>query len=346
MTTMKAAIVEKPGVLAVREVPRPEPAEYQALCELLYGATCTGTDQHLIAGQFPWPPKYPAILGHESIGRVVALGGRVRHLKVGDLVTRVGAPALPQAGLDVCWGGFAEFGLATDFRAMQDDGLPAERWGGARVNQVIPARFDPAAATMVITWRETLSYFTRLGVGAGQSVLVVGSGGNGLAFVAHAANTGAVPVAMVGNADRLHVARAAGATFAFDYKAEDLDRQIAAAMPDGFDFIIDAVGKKGLLDRALPWLRSGGTVGLYGMDDFGQCLVNPTRARGSFTFSNKGYDEAETHDRVVDLVAHGKLDAALWLDLAHPFPLAEIAKAFDAVRTKKMVKAVVKLHVS
>ena len=65
---MKAAIIERPGVLTVKEIPMPEVGEYDALCDLLYGATCTGTDQHLIVGRFPWPVQYPTILGHESVG--------------------------------------------------------------------------------------------------------------------------------------------------------------------------------------------------------------------------------------------------------------------------------------
>ncbi|MBN1874169.1 MAG: hypothetical protein JXA33_08050 [Anaerolineae bacterium] len=64
---MKAAIIERPGVLTVKEIPMPEVGEYDALCDLLYGATCTGTDQHLIARRFPWPVQYPTILGHESV---------------------------------------------------------------------------------------------------------------------------------------------------------------------------------------------------------------------------------------------------------------------------------------
>ena len=92
---MKAAIIEKPGVLTVKEIPMPQVGEYDALCDLLYGATCTGTNQHLIAGRFPWPVRYPTILGHESVGRVVEVSAKVRYFKVGDLITRVGAPAAP-----------------------------------------------------------------------------------------------------------------------------------------------------------------------------------------------------------------------------------------------------------
>ena len=40
----------------------------------------------------------------------------------------------------------------------------------------------PAAATMMITWRETHSYISRLGVKPGSRLLILGSGGNGFSF--------------------------------------------------------------------------------------------------------------------------------------------------------------------
>src|SRR5438067_11556857 len=123
---------------------------------MLYGSVCTGTDQHIIADRVLWKIKYPTVLGHESIGRVVAVGPRVRHLKVGDLVTRVGTPPSPGGDLDALWGGFAEFGIARDHWAMREDDQPAEQWDRYRINQILPPDIDPAAATMVITWRETL----------------------------------------------------------------------------------------------------------------------------------------------------------------------------------------------
>ncbi len=338
---MKAAIIEQPGVLTVKEIPMPEIGEYDALCDLLYGATCTGTDQHLIAGRFPWPVQYPTILGHESVGRVVEVGAKVRYFKVGDLITRVGAP--PVGEVSVNWGGFAEYGIARDHRAMLTDGVDRLQWNGYRVNQVIPPGIDPAGATMLITWRETLSYLTRMGVGEGASVLIVGSGGNGLSFVAHAANAGAAQVVVLGNARRETAARAVGATGYVDYRAGDVAAQLTGICPDGFDFIIDAVGQAASADRVLPHLRRGGTLGIYGVDEYNAVQVHPLRARGTFTFYNGGYDEAETHERVVALVQAGKLDASVWLDLAHPFALDDIGAAFEAVRARKMVKAVVRL---
>jgi len=338
---MKAAVIERPGILAVREVPLPPMGDYDALCEILYGATCSGTDHHLLAGRFPWPVQYPTVLGHESIGRVIRIGPRVRYLKAGDLVTRVGT--LPTEGLSVNWGGFAEYGIARDHRAMREDGQPPEEWSSFRINQVLPPGTDPAGATMVITWRETLSYITRLGVKPGARVLVLGSGGNGLAFTAHARNLGAGYVATVGNSSREGIARAAGATAYLDYRAEDLAALLAQAQPEGFDVIIDAVGKAGQIDRVLPALKPGGTTGIYGIDDYGACTINPTRARGTFTYYNGGYDEEETHEQVISFWQQGLLRPELWLDLQHPFSLAEIHQALAAVHERKIVKALVRI---
>ena len=116
---MKAAVVEQPGVLVVKDLPPPQVGDYDALVQMLYGATCTGTDQHLIHGRFAWPIKYPTILGHESIGRVIELGRKVRHYKKGDLVTRVGTPAPPGGQYTVSWGGFAE--LSVESEQVRDD---------------------------------------------------------------------------------------------------------------------------------------------------------------------------------------------------------------------------------
>jgi D-arabinose 1-dehydrogenase-like Zn-dependent alcohol dehydrogenase len=338
---MKAAVVEKPGVLVVKDVPVPPMGDYDVLCEMLYGATCSGTDLHLIHNRFPWGCKYPAILGHESIGRATKLGPKVRHLKVGDLITRVGTRAVP--GYEIAWGGFAEFGLARDYRAMKEDGCPLAEWDGNRVNQTLPAGTDPAAATMVITWRETLSYVSRMGIGAGAQVLVIGSGGNGLAVAAHARNLGAASVAMLGNETRRKAAAAVGVKLYVDYHAKDPAAALAKERPDGFDFLVDVVGKAGSVDPFLGTLKSGGTVSIYGIDEFGACALHPQKARGPFRFFPASYDEEEAHGRVVAFMREKKLDARVWMDLQHPVPLEKIADAFKAIESRQAIKVLVKL---
>jgi len=338
---VKAAVVERPGCLVVAEVPEPPLGEYEARCQILCGATCSGTDLHLIEGRFPWPVQYPTVLGHESVGRVVEVGSKVRHYRVGDLVIRVGTT--PSEGLRVNWGGFAQYGLARDHWAMCADGLPPEAWRSYRVNQVLPPDLDPRAATMIVTWRETLSYLTRMGVCPGASLLVVGSGGTGLSFAAHAALAGAGRVAVVGSPGRREGALAVGATDFFDYRGDRVDEELAGVFPEGFDLIVDSVGKTTSADRVLPLLKPGGMLGVYGIDEYGKCRLNPERARGSFTCYRGGYDEEEAHGRVVDRIRRRQLKAEFWLGLDKLFTLEGIGEAFEAVRRREVVKALVRI---
>jgi len=339
---MKAAVIEADNVLTVRQIPEPEVGDYDALVDILYGATCTGTDLALIAGKLPFRSPLPTVLGHESVGRVVATGPKVRYLQLGDLVTRVGTR--PVGPYSISWGGFAEVGLAKDYRAMEEDGVLTDPWPDARRNRVLPKGMDPAGATMIITWRETLSYLTRMGMAPGKSLLVIGSGGNGLSYVAHGANLGGACVAMIGAASREQHARRAGATHYYDYQAEGLKDAVSAACGEGFDLVIDAVGKIGAADLGLTFLKPGGILGIYGLHDFGQCTIAPLRSQSTFTFYNGGYDEAETHDQVIAMVQAGQLDASIWLDLDNPYPLDQINEAFEAVRERQLVKALIRIE--
>jgi D-arabinose 1-dehydrogenase-like Zn-dependent alcohol dehydrogenase len=342
---MRAGVVERPGVLMVREVAPPEMGEYDALCELLYGATCSGTDNHVLAGRAAWTTvNYPTVLGHESIGRVIRLGAKVRNFKLGDLVTRVGTR--PAGGVSINWGGFAEYGLATDHQAMREDGLPRSTWDRYRINQTLPPGTDPAAATMMITWRETLSYVSRIGIGPSARVLVIGSGGNGLSFVSHSANLGSACVVMLGSAERAGRARRAGATGYVDYHQADAGKQLAKLAEEacgGFDFVIDAVGRSGTLDLGLPHVATDATVGIYGMDSFGRYSLNPQLTKHTFAVYQGGYDEPETHARVLEFWQAGKLKPEIWLDMEHPYELGQLGQALEDVEQRKLVKALVRL---
>ena len=342
---MQAAIVEAPGRLVVRDLPLPVPGPYDVLTEQLYGGICAATDRHLIAGELPIPGiAYPLILGHESIGRVVEAGAKVRHLQPGDLVTRTGAPALD--GCQPFWGGFVEFGIARDVRAQQEDGVAEAEWAAFAVNKLLPAGLDPAAATMMITWRETMSYIGRLGVAAGASVLILGSGGNGFAFAVLARLLGAGHVAMLGNPHWAALAARARIDSFADYRDPAAADRLRADLPGGVDLIIDAVGHRGGIEAVLPLLKPGGSIGIYGIEDLGERMgyMKTLAAQGIRAHGPGEYSEPEAHDAVVALLEAGKLDATLWFDPAAAPPLARIADAVAAIERRDSLKAVVRLH--
>ncbi len=341
---MKAAVVEKSNVLKVwNNLPQPEIGDYEALCELLFGATCSGTDSHIISGVFPWTSPWPTILGHESVGRVVKLGAKVRNYRIGDLVTRVGALPIASKNISVTWGGFAQFGVARDHWAMCNDGLPPAQWTPHHWNQVVPPSIPPETAPLLITWRETFSYLRRMGVTPATRILVLGSGGNGLSFAAHALNLGVAQVAMIGAPYMADKAKTLGVHHFLDYHQEDPSAELLKANPDKFDIILDSVGQKGQIDRVFQCLKTGGKVALYGIDDFGQVTLSPSKGPGTFTYWAGGYHEGEAHQTVVDFVLQGRLKPDLWYDSTRSYPLDEIQAAFADVRARKTVKALIKL---
>lgn len=339
---MRAAVVEPGGLLRVREVPMPSYGPYEALVKLSYGATCAGTDQRLMEGKHPTPIPFPAVLGHESVGRVVETGAKVASFRPGDLLSRVGLPAMPELGLGSCWGGFAQYGVATDWRAMERDGLPRRMWDKARVQQVVPPDIPERWAPMIVTWRETYSYISRLGLGPGAQAVVIGSGANALAFVRHCACAG-VRTVSVGSMGRSDLARSAGAGAVLDYKDPGLSEALRAACPRGLDLILDGVGAHGTVNQALPLLNEGGQVAVYGWNSRDSYGLDPFRAGRSFRVYCGGYDEAEAHGAVIGRIRSGDLDASLWYDTDHPVPLADIAGAYEGLRARKALKYLIDL---
>lgn len=340
---MKAAVVTRLGTLEVLDVPQPVVGEYDALCEMRYGSTCAGTDIHLMDGLHPNPVAFPTVLGHESVGRVVAVGSRVRNYRVGDLVTRVGAPAGLLEGLGSNWGGFAQYGIARDHWQMRSDGVAESEWARYRVNQIVAPQIDEKAAPMIITWRETLSYIRRIGVRAGQRVIVIGSGANALSLTAHCCNTGAF-VVCVGSASREADFRKLSIADYLNYK----DPQLAAQYAERFsgasvDFLIDGVGADKTVNMLLPFLKEEGVLGNYGWNGRFTYALNPFCAKRSFRVYAGGYDEEESNGEVQSLVLQGKLRAELWYDMQKPFALDDISAVYDSLRRHEALKYLIKL---
>jgi propanol-preferring alcohol dehydrogenase len=87
---MRAMVLDSPGKpLRDAEVPEPEPGPEQILLRVHACAVCR-TDLHVVDGELP-NPKLPLIPGHQIVGTVERVGGRVDRFSVGD---RVGVPWL------------------------------------------------------------------------------------------------------------------------------------------------------------------------------------------------------------------------------------------------------------
>ena len=340
---MRALIVERPGILAVREIPEPPMGDYEVRTKQLYGATCTGTDLHVIAGTFAEHVDYPSVIGHESIGEVIEVGKKVRNFKVGDWITRVGTRAQADGSVKLSWGGMCEYGLAVDHQAAWLDGVDQKEWGYFCINKVMPKDIiSPELAPMVITWRETLSFVHRFGVYEGANVLISGSGANGISIGCMAAICGA-NVSMIGSKSRRDAAIRAGISEYIDYKNDQEVSSFLSSNSRNIDFLLDATGKRESLNYLMQTLAENGTVSVYGMDDYNTYALNPLAGPKKYRVYNGGYYEPETHDEVINLIRAGKLDASIWIDTEHIFTWDNAPEAYDFVRDKKAIKAVIKL---
>lgn len=211
--TMRAAVLTAFGQpLELQELPVPEPAAGEALVRLEACGVCH-SDRHVQFGD--WPMELPRVLGHEGIGRVVALGPGEHPIAVGD---RVGMPALHGA-CGACrecitgWEALCPQGLRHGYSV---DGCFAEymRVRSAWVPRIPESLDAVAAAPLLCAGLTAYGAVRKARLEAGRLAAVFGCGGLGLYAVQLAKMTGARVVAVDVDDAKLAKARALGADLA------------------------------------------------------------------------------------------------------------------------------------
>src|SRR5712692_4442932 len=85
-STMLAAVFERAGTLALKDMPRPNVKHESDVLLQVEACGICGSDLHILEV----PPAHPAtpgtILGHEYIGRVIEVGPGVTTLQPGDRI--------------------------------------------------------------------------------------------------------------------------------------------------------------------------------------------------------------------------------------------------------------------
>ena len=248
------------------------------------------SDLSVINGDRPRP--LPMALGHEAAGVVEALGDGVTDLAIGDHVVMVFMPSCGHC--DPCAGGrpaLCEPGAAANGRGELLSGARRIFREGEAVNHhlgcsafaahaVVSRRslvridpdlsFEEAALFGCAVLTGVGAVVNTAGVRAGQSVVVVGLGGVGLASVLGALASGASPVVAVDlSEDKLALARTLGPTpdqvqtvNAADPDAVD---QVRALTNGGADFAFEMAGSVRALEAAWKMTRRGGTTVTAGL---------------------------------------------------------------------------------
>lgn len=341
---MKALIVPEPGKATVENVAEPEINDYQALVRIRAASICNSTDSQILTGRFPMDwldgQRYPGILGHEGVGEVVQVGKKVTAFNEGDVVFR---PRAEVPGLGCFFGSFAEFGVVTDYRALQQDRPEVPVHFNWPMQQVIPSWVDPYEAPVLINLKECYSALRNIGVRWESTVLVMGTGGVGLGFTHMAKLHGVREVISVGRRDeRLDLARKFGADHTVNTTRESLrDRVMEITGGRGVDFIIEATGDASLYIDLCRMLAPDGKMGIYGINNLQEFPLSMRHMPPSFWIGCLAPDEPAAHKSMMDFVRLGMVRPRDYI--SHEIALEEAPTAFGHVKDSDVIKYVIRI---
>jgi threonine dehydrogenase-like Zn-dependent dehydrogenase len=333
---MKAAITDGKGKLWLEDVPMPEPGEYECLCKIHACASCVGTDQKHIAGKLPFACDYPGILGHEGAGTVLQVGPKVRYLKEGDLVLRPAAvfPGEKLGPYFSDWGGYAEYGLAGDRRAMLEDRPDEEPNNWTRFQQVVPPELgiSPSEATLLVTLKEAASAVANAGIGMYKSAVILGAGSVGTSMCRFAKVFGADPVIVVARRDEpLAYAQDIGADVTINTQKQDVVATVREATNgEGVDRIIDTTGDAEFFASVLGALKPDGKAAAYATYKTAETIAQAL-PEDRMVPANPSEDLA--HPFMLDAVKLGLLKLSDYY--SHRLPLEQIVEGFEMLRKKE-----------
>jgi len=341
---MKAAVVEGPNQLVVRDVPMPTMGPYDALVRIEACSICNSTDRKIVERQFVTSIPVPLVLGHESVGTIVQVGDRVRHYKLGQRVLRPGAQYdYAKVGIASAWGGFAQYGLVTDMATLLADQPDHSINGMWPKQQVIPDDLDPAEATAIITLKETLYAIRAAGVDRTTRTAIIGTGPVARSFIFWAHWIGVPYLAVLGRNQRwCQDCLDLGANSYMVIEDRSAEQPGEKSPWGTFDRVIDAVGSNEALESALALVSPTGLVGNYGVpeeDDAEGLLVRAARESGRII--RLPVHEEDVHDEVLALVERGKVVLSDWI--SHRLPLDQIQEGFALLARREATKVVIEL---
>lgn len=350
-TTMRALrLTEWESEPVITEVPVPEPHGSEVLVEVAAAGLCR-TDLHIMsasAGSYPY--ALPFTLGHESAGRVAALGPEASGVEVGDPVV-----VYARWGCGTCWQCARDRDNACVRTPHGPHGAGLGRDGGLAEYLLVPsARYlvpapglDPVRAAPLADAALTSYHAVKLSLEqlhSESSVVVIGVGGLGhMAVQVLKALTPARIVAVDVRDAALELARTAGADVTLSADGVSAEDIRAETDPDGAGVVLDFVGNSTTLSLAAASVAQGGDVTFVGRGG-GELRVAPglvpyeTTVRMptwgtvaelaevvALATDGKIHSEAEVYDLDAAVSAYGKLREGEVLGRAVVVPARELA---------------------
>ena len=342
---MKAGLLRAPNRLDLVDVPDPERGPGDMILKMR-AATICGTDLRIFRGRKTAGVRYPSVIGHEFAGEIAEPpeGGPFR---AGQRVCV--DPAIPCGHCTYCKLGhehicenLTAIGYEVDGAFAEYVRIPARAVEAGNVH-LIPDDLPYEQAALAEPFACVLNGQERVGVSAGEAVVVLGAGPIGLLHVKLARLSGARSVIVSEpSAGRRQAARDAGADIAVDPSDADLPSIVKDATRGvGADVAIVAIGVPALADAAIGLVRRRGRVNLFAGFSIGDSAtmdINSIHYReilvtGSFGLSRLHFE------RALDLIASRRIDLAPFV--THRFGLAGIGEALATAEGGSAIKVAI-----
>lgn len=253
--------------LSAAVIERRVPTATDVQIQIIYCGVCH-SDLHFARNEWNFT-QYPAVPGHEIVGRVTAIGSGVKKFKVGDTVG-VGCLVDSCRTCADCTSGLEQFCLNMVMTyGSTDKHLGSPTIGGYAQSIVVTEEFVlrmpsnlnlAAAAPLLCAGITTYSPLRRAKVGPGHTVGIVGLGGLGHMGVKFAKAFGAHVVLFTTSPKKAADAKRLGA----DEVVVSTDEAQMTAQAGSFDLILDAVSATHDLNAYLNLLKRDGNLVLVG----------------------------------------------------------------------------------
>ena len=333
----RAAVMHGTHDVRLEDVPVPEPGKDEVLVEIRAVGVC-GSDVHYYEegriGSFV--VEKPLILGHESMGTIVALGDNATKHEIGDRVTL--EPGVPDGTCRECRAG--RYNLCPNVRFFATPPIDGAFTNYVSINEdfafSLPDGLSDNAGALMEPLSVGIWACKKGGVTAGNHVLVTGAGPIGLLAMQVAFAQGATEVTLTDVADeRLEMARRLGATRALNVAEEPLGEAGIEA-----DVLIECSGNERALGDGIRCVRPAGVAVVVGMGPNEETSIPLAFVQTSEIILTGTFRYANTYPTAIDLAATGKVDLDAMVTSHYGLPDTEEAlqaSGKDPANVKPMV---------
>jgi len=263
---MRALVYRGPGEIGVEDRPDPQPDPDEVLLRITATGIC-GSDLHGYTGENK--RRHPGqIMGHETVGRIVAVGSNVSDeaLQPGRVATV--NPVIGCGECEQCAAGQEQLcarrrviGVNKEIESAFAELMLAPARNVIVLPDSIPEEYGALVEPLTVGYHAAVCG----GVGANDVVLVIGGGPIGQAAALGARRLGAQRVAVSEpNEARRALVEKLGFT-TIDPRSGDIPQQVEESLGRPATVVLDAVGISRTLSDGLAASALGGRVVLVGM---------------------------------------------------------------------------------